>query len=490
MQFPLLAIKFLLSLSGTPGGSFITAQSTIMPVVAAALLLDSTIVGIWYLLGVVLSNDRVKSSARSEMYQLVGTIILAMILIGFMTAWGNMFFNILGKTNLMKPATMDSLCQNIMGTTQLYFLGGPSNPKTPGVNSILSGNPTGTVFEGICGIVHNAANGGGTLTEQIDYPIAAAATILANVTNQTATNLNSAFTFDAFVGFMTFLKPSSWVCISATGLDSQCFLPVAEAAPATFEFEYYFQPFSGYDLLLTNLGTLGTLLTTALEMCTAQLNFIVICLYIWPFLLFIGLVLRSTLFTRPLGGLFIAIALTIVLVFPAIYAIEYLSLANPDLTTLSATYNFNPTPALQTGSTASGTYGGDYTINFFVQPNMENIIINNGCWPEGIGNVGGLAAAEAEDIGSLLFPGYSIVTGIIGLATTGAPNIILPSNSGCQSPQVLSIFFQLLNAYGIMGIDIYILPLLNIIITITAMRGLSGLMGGDTELAGLARLVP
>jgi hypothetical protein len=474
----MLAGKFLFLTSVT------TAQNTVMPIVMAALLLDSGIVGIWYLLGVILGNDRVKSSARNEMYQLVGTVILAMMIIGFMLAYGSSFFNVLSGTALMKPTAIGSLCTSLMSQSQLDLLGSPSG--ITGVASLLSGpqNPSGTQFEGICSLVQAAGIPTTDPTNVIDYPLAATATILANITNQTAANLESSFTFDAFIGFLATLRPSNWICQDDTDIDSTCIEPSPLAAPPSFEFNYYFQPFGGYDLLLTNLGTLGVLLTTAVEICCAQLDFLVICLYLWPYLLFIGLVLRATLFTRPLGGLFIAAALSIVLILPVSYAIEYLALAQPNLSNLGLTYGFTPATSIYPSMDSNGHAVIPYTINFFVQPNMKEIISTNGCWPSG-----GLEAGEIADIATLLIPGESILTGIISsIFVYQAPTVYVPEY--CPPPQALSIFFELLQAYGLMGISIYLLPLLNIVILLTAMRGLSGLMGGDTELAGLARLIP
>jgi hypothetical protein len=486
----MLAGKFLLATTGgtAAAASFTTVQSEVMPIVVAALLIDSCIVAIWYFLGVILNNDRVKGSARSEAYQLVGTAILAMIIIGVMLMFGSLFFNVLGASTLMSPPAISSMCQNVMITTQLDLIGMPntqqitSNTDSP---SLLSGPSTPTTqFAGICGIVQSAS-ASPSLTEQIDYPLAAAATILANITNQTAANLQYAFSFDAFIGFLSVLKPFGGICVTLTGFSSQCFIPVPEEVKPVFQLGYIFQPYGGYDVLLTNLGTLGALLTTALEMCSAQLNFIVMSLYIWPYLLFIGLVLRATLFTRPLGGLFIAAALAIVLIFPISYAIEYLALAQPITTATGATYGFNPQTSLEASVPPST---GNYVINFFVQPNLKGIINNvdasygDNCWRDN------LEADEFGDLATLLVPGVSIVSLIVQLSKAGLPGIVLPYN--CKPATAMAIFYQFINAYGIIGISVYVLPLLNIMVALTAMLGLSGLMGGDTSLAGLARLIP
>lgn len=469
--------------------TFAAARSSIMPILALALGIDSCIVGIWYMIGSVLGNDRVKGTARGEAYQLVGTIILAFIIIGFMTAFGSLFYNILGGTK-MNPSVMGTMCHNLENYNSnggLAILGSS--------NSLLSSPSTtsGSSFEGICDLVSGPATQ--TPTGQIDYPLAAAATIIANVTNQTAGNLDTAFRFDAFLGFLSALKPDGGICVTESQFESQCFGPFGglDTPPGLFDLKYSFQPYAGYDLLLDNLGTLGVVLTTSLEMCTAELIFVVMCLYIWPYMLFIGLILRSTIFTRSLGGLFIAIAIAIVMIFPATYAIEYLTLSNPIPSSTASAYGFTSLPTLKNASNHNSGYQ-DYTLNFFVQPNLGNIVKYYNCALPTSGT-GALLGAEFIDIAFLLIPFVSIVPLLVSTDTTGVPPIYLPVNcpnwSGASaSSAVLPIFYEFMNAYGIMGINIYLLPLLNIIIAMTAMLGLSGILGGDTNLAGLAKLIP
>jgi hypothetical protein len=101
-----------------------------------------------------------------------------------------------------------------------------------------------------------------------------------------------------------------------------------------------------------------------------------------------------------------------------------------------------------------------------------------------------LFAAETADIYSLLLPGIGLwnsLKGIYNLGTLSVPSMDLPVN--CKPQAALNTFFALLNAYGLIGIDAYLLPLINLVIFITSVIGLSGLFGGDTELAGLSKLV-
>ncbi len=493
--------------------NFTATKSAMLPLVFAALLLDSAIVAIWYMLGSVLGNDRAKSAARNEAYQLVGTAILLMVVIGVMLIFGSAFYNLLGSTRLMNPSAISTMCHNIMSTTSLGVIGPTgsllSNPTTPS-----------TQFEGICGVVDSASSSP-DITEQIDYPLAAVGTLMANLTNQTAANLDYSFSFDAFLGFLSGISPSASVCVGA--LFTQCFVAVPEAPPPAFRLSVYFSPYAGYELLLNNLATLGVLLTTAIEALVAQLNFIVIAMYIWPYLLFIGIVLRATMFTRPLGGLFIAVAVVTVLIFPAVYTIEYLSLAGQVSSSAGAAYGFNPVTALPgkdiaicpgqgpamcggvqasctgsipyapvcpSGATPTCTSSGstrvtptcNYTINFFIMPNVKNIMKVNSCWQDNI------LVAEGADIGFLLIPFGSLVSLLINNPIANPPNIFLPAR--CDPKDAIKVFYQLIDVYGIMGIGIYVIPLLNLIISLTAVLGISGLLGGDTELAGLAKLVP
>ena len=51
------------------------------------------------------------------------------------------------------------------------------------------------------------------------------------------------------------------------------------------------------------------------------------------------------------------------------------------------------------------------------------------------------------------------------------------------------MLFMIMNAYGIIGIPAYWLPIMNLVITLSGIIGLSGLLGGDTSMAGLGNLV-
>jgi hypothetical protein len=289
-----------------------------------------------------------------------------------------------------------------------------------------------------------------------------------------------------------------------------------------------YSPYAGYAMPYKSLGTVGTLMATALEVFVAELVTTSMFLYIWPSLLFIGLVLRATMFTRKIGGLFIAIALGAILIYPAVFATEYLSVGNGlygAINTQQGTvgesigqaYGFN---SITTNSITEIDYSNSsnpaprlYTPNFYVEPNVALIANHDGCWPPGnpvtvsVQPLGGLPVKvdigalgeEAADTFDLLIPGSAAVKFVTSLLSG---QVFLPNSwqygigaalfgipYACSPQQVESLAFSMFNFYGIMSVSVLFLPIINLMITLGAIVGLSGLFGGDTALAGLAKLV-
>ena len=514
--------------------NFSNVESLLMPLVIVALLIDSAIISIWYMVGSLLGNMGVKMSARDEFYQLAGTVLITILIMGLLTSFSSMFSDALSSSPLLKPSTVSSLCKNIMATSQLNML------KQDG--AFMSGPSSGaSTFPGLCNMVDPAQPQ--TLTTKIDYPLAVTGVIIANLTNQTVNNLNSTFVFDAFIGFLWTLKPTITFCAS-NPIAWQCIIPgfPNPASIGTFRFIFAFSPYAGLEYIYRSMSTFSAMLTNAYELFVAQLIFVMIFVFVWPYLIFIGLVLRSTPFTRGIGGLVIAAGIGIVLFYPVMYSLEYLSLGTGlSASTYSDIYGYNyvtsipgkdivmcpsegpantvnPTAcAVGSTPTCSGTtpykpicadpsgnkvgtpacpkfYSNtisptcNYTVNFFVQPNIKNAAELYGCWPSG----SSLSDAEAEDIAFMLIPFYSSVSLIISGITAhfvpySVPSFYLPSR--CPSSAALNTYNAILQSYGMMGITTYILPLLNMFITLSAILGISGLLGGDTSLAGLSKLL-
>jgi hypothetical protein len=494
--------------------NFGTAEANVLPIVFAALLLDVSIVAVWYFIGVVLANSGIRESAKGEYYQFLGTAFLIVVVLWGIAAYSGLSYTLLGTTKLMSPSAISTLCTNIETNSPLIVLGG--------TNSLLSGaqTPSGKKLVGICSMVD-----GSTITDKMNYPLVAAAVVTANMTAQTANNLNGAYIYDSYIGFLSQLKPVVAFCFAPPEAE-QCIIPGFALLGEYFRMSLTWTPYAGYNLIYQGIGALGTLLNLSFEAYIAQLLIISIILYIWPYLLFAGIVLRSTFFTRKIGGLFIAIVLGAIIVFPTLYGIEYLALGNgvPGITAASpanATYGFNalsvsngilPIPSITTVNGQTTT--GNYLLNFYVQPNMQQIAMANGCWPTfntgtgiaqllspvsaGIGlaeiaTAGqpiSLYSAEAADIFYLLNPTTNlgaIVGELLTASVSNQASFILPAY--CPPTGALNTNMEMLNAYGIIGVTSYFLPIINLIMTLSAIIGLSGLMGGNTSLEGLSRFV-
>jgi hypothetical protein len=450
---------------------FSVQETALIPLAIAALLLDSVIIAAWYFFGVILNNNGTKQSAKGELYQLAGTAMLIVLIIAVITVFSGSLEAALSNTNLMSPAALstssNSVCSYVSGS-QFTLL-----------NSGLSGT--------LCNIV-SGNSGLGPITSKIDYPLAASGIVISNLTNQEITNLNSYYQVDLFIGFLSKLSPKFNICVADVEDSGECLIP---EPPTAFLIDFSSTPYSGLSLIYNGMTILGIILTSGLYSFILQLIFILLFLFAWPYLIFIGIILRSNFITRKVGGLFIAIAIGTVFFYPMVFATQYLTLGNgltniPNYGDITSTLPNSISSIYGYNSIASNSLTAipGYNLNFYILPSIQNIAEQNGVWP------GTAIISESADIGFLLIPflsaiytGESLSTSFIG----GIPQFSLPI--GFTPQQAEQFLFAALNAYGVSGITAYLLPVMDILITITAIIGLSGLLGGDTQLMGLSRLV-
>jgi hypothetical protein len=187
------------------------------------------------------------------------------------------------------------------------------------------------------------------------------------------------------------------------------------------------------------------------------------------------------------------------------------SVCNSQTPGYNSTYGFCITTQIPSAASLdedAGTISGNYITNFFVEPNIKAISWGYSCWPNILGtapgsttatvasfpnpfgSISGLLGAEAVDIGQLTIPGISLISTLIGPIhdyVTGSPALVLLAN--CKPQAAINTFFAILDAYGIIGLVSFLIPLINIVITVSSIVGISGLLGGDTELAGLAKIL-
>lgn len=477
---------------------FPSVQASLVPLVVAALLIDGLIIGIWYMLGYLLNNGSLKQSARAELYQLIGTAVIMVVIIFSLALFSGLFVSTLNGTDLLSHTAVSNLCNSISNNAA------PAPGPTP-VPLLTKSNGFGAI---LCSVVSSPSK---DITYQIDYPLASSGVVLENLTYQSIVNMNSLFVFDSYLGFLSKFTPTFSICTAGV---EDCLIPPIPEVVVTYpvsDTEITGTPLAGLNMIYGGMTTLGVLLTTAVESFMLQLTFVMLFLYVWPFLIFIGLVLRATMFTRKIGGLFIAVAIGAVLFYPLSFSIQYLTLGrglanvpvyspsnvlSPLPNSISTIYGFNaptsgfyPIGALpgDNGDLSGGTVSGSaYVPNFYVFPSVASIVAANGCWPP----YGNPPLAESLDGLAELVPFVSLVSlvgALAGSLIAGAPLLVVPYQ--CSAGQAESTLFMLINSYGIYGVSGYLLPILNIMITLSAIIGLSGILGGDTRLIGLAKFV-
>lgn len=444
-------------------------KGQLLPLAVVALLIDAGIVSIWYIIGTLLNNSGVKASAKSEGSQLLGTAVMIAIILYALATFSMVFYSSLGGTALMSQTELSNMCTSLTSNSPLSILGS-------GKGSLLTSQSSNT--PGICDYIN--AGSGGTIDSRINYPLAASAVINANLTNQLAMQLNNIFIFGAFVGFY-----------SSFG-QTMGFGAIKPGGPGV---DISIYPYKGFEMVTSSLQALYSLLSLAIEIMIAKMLWFAVSLFVWPYLLFSGIILRSTLFTRKIGGLLIAIAVGMVFFYPAILSVEYLVLANPASYSslnpyLPSSSTQNPLSSLLYTEPAnviqSNTISQNYKLNLFILPQVDKIAKAEGCWPVG----GSLIAGESEQIGLSLVPTSAIINPIMSLAGGAMPRAISDFGiAACSANGAENTMFDLFEFYGITGITIYWLPLINILITLSGILGLSGLFGGDTSMMGLSKLI-
>ncbi|MGC8688169.1 MAG: hypothetical protein ACP5RQ_02095 [Candidatus Micrarchaeia archaeon] len=434
--------------------------------VIISFLIAAAIVAIWYIIGALLNNEKVKSGAKSEFYQLVGTAIMIGIIIAILYFFATSYTTAVAFNNGYKD--LYSACSSLQNGNLYIIQQTLSAPVVEGDN--------------ICSLISSVSSSqtsGLSITSLADIPMASTVVLTSSLAEQIANNFNDTFYLDGWLGFLSKLQSSYTFCSSEPGtaqFGAGCMADTASVATTSF-----ITPYAGFDLIYKGIGIISILLMTELAVFTAQLIFENIFIYIWPYLLFLGIIFRATIFTRKLGGLMIALALGAIIVYPSLFTLEY-----------TAT-NYLTSKYPQTISFCNGGY--TYTENFSHMPSVASIATACQCYP-----THGLFGEEVDAItGSLagfglLGNGVSFINlQRVGMTcTVGNYNFLGVSglffNYGAIGTSEETLF-NLMSAYGFIGVIGYFIPIINILITINAIIGFSGILGGDTQLAGLARLI-
>ncbi len=487
---------------------FFTSYSTVsswLPVVIAGMLLSFSVVGVYYAIAYTFNIQRMKQTAVRELGQVIGTGIIVFVIIGMLPVFSAVFSSMVPVSNTI------ATCGALITGSQV---------------NILNGFPTDTICnyiqENLGGATGNWGGSNtntGDITPQLDYGLAAAYVIEANMTNQSVENMNAIYTFRNWIGFLGSFASTTTYCFPVTCIDG--------VSERLVSIEYKYAPLAGYDMVSAGMNPVQSQAVLMTEMFVAQLIFIMIFIFAWPYLLAGGMILRATIFGRGIGGLLIAVAISGLIVFPFIYLVEYTVLTNPATLPIgvinpaanalpSNTNVFNsiaieelPLADTYTGGTSAPQVGSTvYTFMPFIFPKLDRVIYNEGCWPDlstsvgsFVGGAGGtwasssLVLAEGEFAAHYLIPLYGAGTGLLSVVSSlfssavGYAGSIPITPTSCTQSAVINTYFSILNVYGIEAVIGIFLPILNLLITLTTVMGLSGLMGGNTNILGLGSLL-
>ena len=482
LRLALLAILLMLIPLASASGIAITHFSALqnwISILTLAILIGIFIVSFIYFAGSLLNSSSIKEAAINELGQLIGTVIIAVIIIAIVEFFGS--------------ASVTALTANTVGGNIMQICQQLSNDQFNLVNSNSITSPTNTICAATNSIYSNIQNGGGSSIGTAlfaDYDLMASYIIVANLTSQMAQNLNALYQYENYIGFLAKLTPVTTYCESATPvpplLEAMCIIPYD---PRALSVSVSFTPYKGYTILREISKSIETEGYMIFEIYLIELLSIITFIYAWPYLLAAGIILKASMFTRRVGGMLIGIVIGGLIIFPIIFLMEYAALNNATLGPIGASPNtipiFTMNGVLPNGETI--VYNSN-AINFFVFPNATNIVKYYGCYPYG----GNIYLSELGISAYFMIPGvglYNLLAYGLGGAVTGSlPNIPLTVVS-CQPQNALTLIFHFADLYGIIGVTGYILPIINILILFSAIKGISQLMGGDTNLLGLGRLV-
>ncbi len=266
-----------------------------LPVIFLAILMSFLITIIYYVIGFLLNNKNIKSKATAEFAQVIGTAIVVLVIL--------FVFNLIGTTlispvSILNPQTANNFCLSLSASS-VYFL-----------NSFHVHSPTRIICSDIIAPLVSP-NPQSNMTIMLDYGLSASYLVIANVTNQVATNLNAFYVYDSIVSFLSHFQSLNTLQIGTTNAITLNYTPL-----------------SGYSFLTKMISGIAIVSNLSLYSFIIQLLVILMAITAWPYVLGAGIVLRSTFYTRRIGGLLIGVVLALLIILPMIFLFEYSALSS------------------------------------------------------------------------------------------------------------------------------------------------------------------
>lgn len=503
-----------------------------IPVIVLAILAAAALTVAYYGIASLIGNPRLKAQALDEFAQVLGTAVVIVLILGLLNIYGGLSFSAYPKLN----SAVQAICgPNQLGspTTQITFLS--SNSNTPGPTQMICSD-----------IVDQASTGG--ITQNIDYGLGSTYALVANITNQAGNSLNYLNVFESYYATLANMKPQESICWP--GLCASSLKAAVGTITYVYQPFYIYGKVRGgtlfigveaslsfyvglLEMLLIILMIFGWpyLLAAGLILrasaYTRKAGGLLIAIVLVGMLLFpilnIFEYLSLSNVTNPLSTANSPIGLTQTSLTQATVSNTVLygiptggSLSTPQdqsaCSTLGGTLDANGdccytppggvyvcAPLQETGSqTSSSTSNSPTTsttpivydtshINFYVFPRLDYILNYDGCWPTG----GDIFLQDALIAGSYSVPGYGLILAIKDLIGSFTSTIPLPTAPGfsCNPPNLIKSVLDLASFYGQIFPFTLLMPVLNILMLLSAVKGISSLLGGDTNLLGLGRIL-
>ena len=486
----LLLLSFAFAAHAQSSFTSFGALNNWLPIVAIAVLIGMSISGTIYLIGFLLNENGLRARGISEFGQSMAALVFTIMIIAILSFYGSVVSSTIvgggvgGAISKTCTTYLPYSSVNILQNAQIQIPGGSSVISTPTYS--------------ICNLINSAAKKGSSdITPHVDYGLASSYVIIANLTSQAASNLNGFYVYEEEVGFLSSLRGVYGICETGPA----CLIPLQQASEGRIlTVKASYAPFSGFGMLSLMTRPVETQAIFIFYSFTIQLIIILLLLQLWPWLLAAGAILRSISYTRTAGGLLMAIAVTSVIILPIIEMVQFAGLnGSVPLTTIG---NQKPLPAFSVNGLILGgdksipsdviTYNS-MNLNFYVFPSVTDVVNYNGCWPQevlgGVTPTSSILTEEVRDSLAISTVGVGYAIGFIFggfLSSTPQSSIY---GIGCTSSGAFNTAIAVTNIYGRMSVTGIMLPILDILIYIAAIRNISSLFGGDTSIAGIGKLV-